>query len=272
MWRSSVAYLLWEQGAAGSNPAIPTVADLLFVYAGVLKCAHKQAAVQYLIITFECVMEEKTRNAYESVLKLVIFAFLVVLFLAVYGAYLMFMNDSAFGPDQKSRVQELRAENIRLATRLKKCEGKMARRDPETIWLARALYSETDHPLEMHYVAWVIRNRIELEYNGASTYREAILAPYQFSAFNTAERRAELLTLDAGTKGNLLWSFALQVAIDVRQADDEERLLPQNTTHFYSQISMPKDKPHPDWRWHMSQVHVSEVSSYRFRFFQSTRS
>ena len=25
MWRSLVAHLLWEQGVAGSNPAIPTI-------------------------------------------------------------------------------------------------------------------------------------------------------------------------------------------------------------------------------------------------------
>ena len=29
MWRSLVAHLLWEQGAAGSNPATPTILTLV---------------------------------------------------------------------------------------------------------------------------------------------------------------------------------------------------------------------------------------------------
>ena len=61
--------------------------------------------------------------------------------------------------------------------------------DTETLWLARALYSETKRPEEQELVAWSIRNRVETRYRGAETYREAILDPYQFSAFNPNDRK-----------------------------------------------------------------------------------
>ena len=34
MWRSLVAHLLWEQGVAGSNPAIPTIQEQAHLYCG----------------------------------------------------------------------------------------------------------------------------------------------------------------------------------------------------------------------------------------------
>ena len=38
--------------------------------------------------------------------------------------------------------------------------------DNETLWLARAIFSETKRPEEQILVAWVIRNRVETGYRG----------------------------------------------------------------------------------------------------------
>ncbi|WP_240332831.1 hypothetical protein [Salinibacter ruber] len=40
-----------------------------------------------------------------------------------------------------------------------------------TLWLARAIYSETKLPHEQELVAWVVRNRVETAYRGRRTYR-----------------------------------------------------------------------------------------------------
>ena len=34
MWRSLVAHLVWDQGVAGSNPAIPTIQEQAHLYCG----------------------------------------------------------------------------------------------------------------------------------------------------------------------------------------------------------------------------------------------
>lgn len=56
--------------------------------------------------------------------------------------------------------------------------------DDETLWLARALYPETIRAEEMELVAWGILNRVKIHYSGKDTYKEVMLDPWQFSAFN----------------------------------------------------------------------------------------
>lgn len=115
----------------------------------------------------------------------------------------------------------------------------------EVIWLARCIYSESDRPEEQRLVAWVVRNRKETGFRGDS-YREVVLEPRQFSAFNApTPRRAFILDLDARDTGKA-WRQALSIALDVYQAPASDRPFPITVRHFYSPVSMADDRP-PDW-------------------------
>ncbi len=115
----------------------------------------------------------------------------------------------------------------------------------EVLWLARCIYSESDRPEEQRLVAWVVRNRKETGYRG-DTYREVVLEPRQFSAFNEpSARRAYILGLNqnADAPG---WRAALGIALDVFQAPPKDRPFPVTVRHFYSPISMEGRTP-PRW-------------------------
>ena len=143
--------------------------------------------------------------------------------------------------------------------------------DQETLWLARAIYSETRLPHEQELVAWVIRNRVDTEYRGKSTYKGVVLDPYQFSAFNPgAPRRAFYRTL---TPDNPLpaWQQALRIAHYVRHADPAYRPFSIKTRHFFSEIAMP-NRDFPYWVEHhrfVSPGQRYQVDAERFRFYKS---
>ena len=50
-----------------------------------------------------------------------------------------------------------------------------------TLWLARAIYSETKLPHEQELVAWVVRNRVETAYRGRRSYRAVVLDPGRYA-------------------------------------------------------------------------------------------
>jgi len=140
-----------------------------------------------------------------------------------------------------------------------------------TLWLARAIYSETKLPHEQELVAWVVRNRVETAYRGRSTYREVVLDPYQFSAFNPgSSKRSFLKQLRPGTP-LAGWQQALWVAHYVRHADPVYRPFPIETRHFYSERSMKKRRA-PYWaegsRFVSPQKQQYAIDEYRFRFFK----
>jgi len=108
----------------------------------------------------------------------------------------------------------------------------------DVLWLARCIYSETKRPQEQELVAWVVRNRVETTYRGKGTYRNTVLDPFQFSAFNpgSAKRRLYLsLNADSDAAG---WKKALEVAHHVYYSPESERPFDQKTRHFYSERSM----------------------------------
>lgn len=141
--------------------------------------------------------------------------------------------------------------------------------DTETLWLARCIYSETKQPEEQELVAWVLRNRVETGYRGRRTYRETVLDPYQFSAFNhNSEKRAFYLSLGVHSKMPG-WQRALQIANAVRHAPGEYRPFPIDTRHFFSEVAMPGGR-HPGWA--IDEAPVTPNRSFplderRFRFF-----
>lgn len=140
--------------------------------------------------------------------------------------------------------------------------------DEETLWLARGIYSETKRPEEQELVAWTIRNRVETEYRGRASYREVVLDPYQFSAFNPDfERRYYYKNLDASYRDRG-WQRAVSIAYHVRHADPELRPFPEETRHFYSERSMV-GRTYPSWAQDLDPIRPErhEIDEQRFRFF-----
>lgn len=139
----------------------------------------------------------------------------------------------------------------------------------DALWLARVIYSETKRADEQELVAWVVRNRVETAYRGKDTYREVVLDPWQFSAFNrNAPKRAHYtgLTAESQAAG---WSTALQIAMDVLAAPVYERPFAQDTRHFYSERSMVGRRA-PAWANGQRPVSLDrEIDPRRFRFFRA---
>jgi hypothetical protein len=142
----------------------------------------------------------------------------------------------------------------------------------ETLWLARCIYSETKRADEQELVAWVIRNRVETGYRGNDSYREAVLDPYQFSAFNPGSRkRASYASLDVSSQDNG-WQRALLIANQVIEAPAAQRPFSEGTRHFFSERSMPGGR-HPNWAARGEQVTPErhDIEEDRFRFYQKVR-
>lgn len=137
----------------------------------------------------------------------------------------------------------------------------------DVLWLARVIYSETKRPDEQELVAWVVRNRVETNYRGARTYREAVLDPWQFSAFNrnNAKRRHFAnLAIDSRAPG---FQTALAIAYRVYMAPPYERPFAVTTRHFYSERSMVGRRT-PDWAVGHRPIALDRpIDPRRFRFF-----
>lgn len=141
--------------------------------------------------------------------------------------------------------------------------------DSETLWLARVIYSETKRPEEMELVAWVVRNRVETQYRGRTSYRDAVLDPFQFSAFNPGDRKRAHYTSLTRTSDAPGFQNALTIAHSVRNADESYRPFEERTRHFYSERSMVGVK-HPNWAKGGEKVKPQrnfELDEQRFRFF-----
>lgn len=139
-----------------------------------------------------------------------------------------------------------------------------------TLWLARAIYSETKLPHEQELVAWVIRNRVETGFRGRTTYEAVVLDPYQFSAFNPGStKRSFYMSLTPGVQLPA-WQQALWIAHYVRHANPVYRPFSIETRHFYSERSMG-DRQHPYWANRHQFVTPGwdyQVNERRFRFYK----
>lgn len=137
----------------------------------------------------------------------------------------------------------------------------------DVLWLTRAIYTETDRPLEMYYVAHVIKNRVETCYRGQCTYKDVVLDPYQFSAFNNNNQHYR--TVNSSNAQRLgPWIAAKQVALDVYMEDVDPT---QGSTHFFSQVSMTNNS-FPHWVYSGEQIIVNNtIEEERFRFYKNVR-
>lgn len=140
--------------------------------------------------------------------------------------------------------------------------------DDETLWLARCIFSETKDPREMVLVGWVVRNRVETRYRGSRSYVNAVLDPYQFSAFNpTSSSRFFYSHLNESSRVRG-WDAALRIAYMVRTADPTSRPFSIRTRHFFSQRSMV-GQTFPYWVEDHQPVGVREtIDERRFRFYE----
>lgn len=137
----------------------------------------------------------------------------------------------------------------------------------EVIWLARCIYSESDRAHEQQLVAWVVRNRVETKFRG-TTYREVVLEPRQFSAFNEPSiRRNHIMGLTPYSPSQS-WRQALAIALDVYQAPASERPFAITTRHFYSPVSMDGGRT-PDWAQHTTPLSAARlgIDPQRFKFY-----
>ena len=141
--------------------------------------------------------------------------------------------------------------------------------DSETLWLARAIFSETKRPEEQLLVAWVIRNRVDTRFRGRKTYRDVVLDPFQFSAFLPDQQKRTFYTSLTPHSRVPGWSTALQIADYVRKSSPTERPFSVDTRHFYSERSMV-DRQAPDWADGRDPVEHNrpfKIDQERFRFF-----
>ena len=143
----------------------------------------------------------------------------------------------------------------------------LGRLDQETLWLARVIYSETKRPQEQELVAWVVRNRVETGYRGKHSYRDVVLDPMQFSAFNGEPTRSFYSGLGVRS-AHPGWQRALAIAHEVKDAPAIQRPFSVETRHFYSEQSMV-GRRHPVWaegKAAVEPVREMELEARRFRF------
>lgn len=168
-------------------------------------------------------------------------------------------------------ADEQAAASVRLSDALRALvpdAGETLVIDPETLWLARCMYSESDLPHEQELVAWVVRNRVATGYRGRWTYRDVVLDPSQFSAFNYDSGRRHYYASLMPNHQLPGWRRTLAIATFVRHAPWSRRPFPVNVRHFYSEISMVGRRA-PVWAIGHRPVRANRlypVDPYRFRF------
>lgn len=165
--------------------------------------------------------------------------------------------------------------------------------EEDVLWLARGIYTEVASDLlsESTYVGWVIRNRVETQYRGQTTYKGVVLDNKQFSAFNTRRGRARYgalkwLHAEDSTYSTHVdqarWRWALVTAFEVLVAPATERPFPATTRHYYRRHRMMRrinrharscrklSYPHPAWEHDRQAVEVP-VENAHHTYFRNVR-
>ena len=138
----------------------------------------------------------------------------------------------------------------------------------DVLWLARCIYSETKRTEEQELVAWVVRNRVETGYRGETSFRDVVLDPYQFSAFNRGSRKRRFYMSLSPLSDARGWLRTLKVAHDVYYTDGAERPFAITTRHFYSERAM-RGRGAPRWARGQRPVRLTDhqIDQRRFRFY-----
>ncbi len=173
--------------------------------------------------------------------------------------------------DTKDKVDALEQRNQSLSYNLTKTRDSLKiATSQDILWLSRILYSETGKPLEMYYIAHVVRNRVETCYNGECSYKGVALDPYEFSAFNRGrDTRYYLMDLKRENAYNpAKWAASKQIALDVYMSNYD----PTNgATHFFAQVGMPNHS-FPNWAYHGEEVELpNNINENRLRIYKNVR-
>lgn len=208
------------------------------------------------------------KNVKPAILAIVLFLSVVFTF-AVKSDVLNQTTQTAMVPEVQ--VEETQAPDYVVGMELEKMEALPPQEiDSETLWLARGIYSETKRPQEQELVAWTIRNRVETNYRGNESYKEAVLDPYQFSAFiEGTDTRAHYSSLTAESE-EPGFKNAVAIAKQVKEAPDSLRPFSETTRHFFSEQSMVGGE-HPDWSIGETPVTPErpiQLDDKRFRFYE----
>lgn len=192
---------------------------------------------------------------------------------------------------KQERVEEVRKQEHRAQERLSEIHAEKQRQrrradslsvlvkaysDPDVLWTARAMYSETRRPTEMYYVGWVIRNRVEAEFRGEEGYKNVILDDKQFSAFNKGyPLRDFYMSLEPKyASQSSRWFRAMKSSVEVVEGSKRHRPFAKDTYHFYSEVSMPRGK-RPSWLPYVTRVETASmkgrIAPERFRFYRKTK-
>ena len=111
----------------------------------------------------------------------------------------------------------------------------------------------------------VVRNCVATGYRGRRTYRDVVLDPAQFSAFNPESgRRWYYTSLMPATRGRA-WQRTLAIAAFVRHAPWSRQPFGVGVRHFYSEISMVGRRA-PTWAVGQRPDRAIPVDPFRFRF------
>lgn len=141
---------------------------------------------------------------------------------------------------------------------------------PETLWMARAMYSESKRAEEQELVAWVIRNRLDTGFLGAASIEDVVLSPFQFSAFNPGNPVADFyFGLDVLSE-EPYWQRTLALAYYVQHAESSLRPFAPTVRHFHSPQALKDPEKPPIWTRNCVPVQPDrafQLDAARFRFF-----
>ena len=146
--------------------------------------------------------------------------------------------------------------------------------DSETLWLARAMFSETKRYDEQELVGWTVRNRLETNFRGCDSYKDCVLDPFQFSAFVPGQPKRDFYANLTQTSNVSGWQRTMALAFHVRYADDRLRPFDHSVRHFYSEQSMLNPEVPPRWVGNLIPVIPNRnfhLLAHRFRFYSGVQ-
>ena len=167
------------------------------------------------------------------------------------------------------QLQPIKAAGFNIGA-IKSAVSGLSRDEDEILWLARIVYSETKRAEEQVLVAWVVRNRVESKYKGAS-YKDVALHDSQFSGLNSFDKNYRYNITKNYNDTEEGWQSAVSVARAVYNADEALRPLSKNVKHFYSPVSVRNT---PSWAKGVQPSQVvrdSKNSAIRFAFYEDIK-
>lgn len=135
-------------------------------------------------------------------------------------------------------------------------------------WLGALLASESNEPHEWLYVGWVVRNRVEAEFLGDSTYVRVIRRRKQFSYWNQFEFLDDDDAYREACSGRIRHQLdeSERYAKWILSTPREYAPFAPNVFYFWSPVSMPEDGRIPGWAESMDRFCPPDVDPWRFIF------